>query len=146
MRCVAWPLSKSRWLSPTLFCALHLMSLCAVMKFYTTKIQPKTSKPEDASRKQAGHINARHSSSGNRANWRTRDQREKAKHNSTSELEARSLDYLMPLQFESFFVSAFFFFFFGHTTAACGILVPQLGLQPTPAAGGSNHWIAWEFP
>ena len=86
------------------------MSLCAVMKFYTTKIQPKTSKPEDASREQARHINARHSSSGNRANWRTRDQREKAKHNSTSELEAGSLDYLMPLQFESFFVSAFFFF------------------------------------
>ena len=67
-------------------------------------IQPITSKQEDASRNQAGHINARHLSSGNHANWRTRDQWEKAKRDSTFALEARSLDYLMPLQFESFFV------------------------------------------
>ena len=37
-------------------------------------------------------------------------------------------------------------FVFGHATAARGILISQLGFKPTPAAGSSNHWIAWEFP
>ena len=39
--------------------------------------------------------------------------------------------------------------FFGACLAACGILVPQPGIEPGPSAvavWGLNHWTAREFP
>ena len=44
-------------------------------------------------------------------------------------------------------IPAYYFFFFWH--AACGILVPQPGIEPVPAAmeGWSlNHWTTREVP
>ena len=41
-----------------------------------------------------------------------------------------------------------FFFFWPHP-ASCGILVPQLGIEPTPLAvkaQTANHWTSREFP
>ena len=40
-----------------------------------------------------------------------------------------------------------FFFFFWSQLAACGILVPQLGMEPKPPALGAwslNHWTTME--
>ena len=42
-----------------------------------------------------------------------------------------------------------FFFFFWLHHAACGILVPLLGIEPRPLAvnaRGPNHWTVREFP
>ena len=41
------------------------------------------------------------------------------------------------------------FFFFWLSCAACGILVPHLGVKPGPPAvkaPSPNHWTAREFP
>ena len=46
-------------------------------------------------------------------------------------------------------VSALFFFFFWPHCEACGILVPQPGIEPVPSATtvqSLNHWTAGEFP
>ena len=43
----------------------------------------------------------------------------------------------------------FFFFSFWLCCEACGILVPQLGIEPMPLAmeaQSSNHWTARELP
>ena len=43
----------------------------------------------------------------------------------------------------------FFFFFFWPHHAACGILVPQPGIEPVPPAVEAqslNHWTAREVP
>ena len=44
-------------------------------------------------------------------------------------------------------ISFFYLFIFGHT--ACGILVPQPGIEPGPPAleaWSLNHWTAREVP
>ena len=41
------------------------------------------------------------------------------------------------------------FFLFGYTCAACRILVPQPGIEPTPPVvevQNLNHWATREFP
>ena len=46
-------------------------------------------------------------------------------------------------------LKARFFFFFGRTHEACGILVPQPGIERRPSAvkaQGPNHWTTREFP
>ena len=43
----------------------------------------------------------------------------------------------------------FFFFFFWPHHGACGVLVPQPGVEPAPSAvraWSPNHWTAREFP
>ena len=49
----------------------------------------------------------------------------------------------------SLFLPDFGFFFFFLCHPACGILVPQPGMEPVPLAGevqSPNHWTASEFP
>ena len=49
-------------------------------------------------------------------------------------------------------MKSFFVIFFCHTVQdvrACGILVPQPGIQPRPSAlraQNLNHWTTWEVP
>ena len=61
-------------------------------------------------------------------------------------LFVRSLNHLQKTQFVNLCWTVEFFFF-GHT--ACEILVPQLGIEPTPPAVEAwslNQWTAREFP
>ena len=47
------------------------------------------------------------------------------------------------------YIYIFFFFFFWLHRVACGILVPQPGIEPVPSAvkvQGPNHWTVREFP
>ena len=51
--------------------------------------------------------------------------------------------------YQNRFVEFFFFFSFEPHHAACGILVPQPGIEPRPPALGArslNHWTARKFP
>ena len=46
-------------------------------------------------------------------------------------------------------IFSFFLFFFGHLSAACGILVPQGGMEavsPVVEAQSLNHWTTREVP
>ena len=46
-------------------------------------------------------------------------------------------------------MSSFSLFFFGPRRMACGILVPQPGIEPGPSAvkaWSPNHWTTREFP
>ena len=46
-------------------------------------------------------------------------------------------------------LAIFYLFTFWPCLKACGILVPQPGIEPGPLAmkeQSPNHWTAWEFP
>ena len=47
------------------------------------------------------------------------------------------------------FIILFYFIYFWPRRAACGILVPQLGIKPVPPrveVWSLNHWTAKEVP